>query len=127
MAHEVQSFEEQLAQAHVRLDIDLIDSLLHPDYVIVQPGGRVESKAEVLDSYRSGARRWDFARSDQMDVRIYADTAIVIGRWTAKGQNGDFRFDYAARFLSVWLRENGRWLNLTSQSTEIEDEEKQLS
>jgi ketosteroid isomerase-like protein len=116
---DVRSAEEQLAEAHVRLDIDLIDSLLHPDYVIIQPGGRVETKAEVLDSYRSGTRHWDSARSDEMDVRIYGQTAIVVGRWTASGRNGDVNFDYAARFLSVWVFENGRWLNLTSQSTEI--------
>jgi ketosteroid isomerase-like protein len=116
----VRSAEQELAAAHVRLDLDLINRLLHPDYVIVQPGGRVEHKAQVLESYRSGARHWDSAASDEMDVRIYADTAIVVGRWRAQGRNGDFHFDYAARFLSVWIRENGRWLNLTSQSTEIE-------
>jgi ketosteroid isomerase-like protein len=116
----VRSAEEQLAEAHMRLDIGLIDNLLHPDYIIVQPGGRVERKEQVLESYRSGARHWDLAASDEMDVRIYTDTAIVVGRWRAKGRNGDFHFNYSARFLSVWIRENGHWLNLTSQSTEIE-------
>lgn len=116
----VQAAEEQLAEAHVRLDIALIDSLLHPNYIIIQPGGRVETKAEVLASYRSGTRHWDTAHSDEMTVNLYRETAIVIGRWTATGRNGNFHFNYSARFLSVWVRENGRWLNLTSQSTEIE-------
>jgi ketosteroid isomerase-like protein len=103
----------------VRIDVDLIDELLHPDYVIIQPGGIVESKGQVLDSYRSGKRYWEFAQSDQMDIRVYGDTAIVVGRWQAKGHNGDIEFDYLVRFLSVWVMQAGRWLNLTSQSMKI--------
>lgn len=116
---QVRIAEEQLAAAHERMDVDLIDDLLHPDYVIIQPGGIVESKSQVLDSYRSGTRHWEFAQSDQMDIRLYGEMAIVIGQWQAKGRNGDVDFDYTARFLSVWVRQAGRWLNLTSQSTEI--------
>jgi len=116
---QVRAAEEQLARAHVRMDIDLMEDLLHPDYVIIQPGGVVESKGQVLDSYRSGRRHWEFARSDQMDIRVYGETAIVVGRWQAKGRNGNLDFDYAARFLSVWVRQGEHWLNLTSQSTEI--------
>lgn len=116
---QVKAAEAQLADAHVRLDIDLIDSLLHPDYVIVQPDGMVETKRQVLASYRSGTRHWDSAKSDQLDVRVYGNMAIVIGRWQAKGRNGSVDFDYAARFLSVWIKQGGRWLNLSSQSTEI--------
>jgi ketosteroid isomerase-like protein len=116
---QVRVAEKQLAAAHVRMDVDLIDDLLHPDYVIIQPGGSVESKRHVLDSYRSGTRYWEFAQSDQMAIRVYGDMAIVIGRWQAKGRNGDVDFDYAARFLSVWIRQAGRWLNLISQSAEI--------
>lgn len=101
------------------MDIKLIDSLLLPNYVIIQPRGIVETKGQVLDSYRSGLRHWDFARSDQMDIRVYGEMAIVIGRWQAKGRNGDVDFDYMARFLSVWIWQAGRWQNLTSQSTEI--------
>jgi hypothetical protein len=44
--------EQELAEAHIHLDQNLIDQLLHLDYVIIQPGGRTESKQQVLDSYR---------------------------------------------------------------------------
>ena len=111
---QIMAAEEQLADAHVRMDIELIDRLLHPEYVIIQSRGIVETKVQVLDSYRSGLRYWEFARSDQMDIRVYGETAIVIGRWQAKGRNGSVDFDYVARFLSVWIRQAGRWQNLTS-------------
>jgi len=114
--------EQQLAAAHVTLDLDQIDRRLHPDYIIIQPGGRTESKEEVLTSYRSGNRRWDHAHSDQLNVRLYGDTAVVVGRWTAAGQNGEEPFDYSARFLAVWVYTEGRWQNVASQSTTLAEE-----
>ena len=111
--------ERQLAAAHIRLDMKTLEQLLHPDYVIVQPGGKVETKAEVLASYNSGRRQWDTAQVDQFDIRLYDKTAIVIGRWRASGQNGAEHFDYAARFLSIWIKQEGRWQNISYQATEI--------
>lgn len=114
--------EQELAAAHVTLDLDQIERLLHPDYVIIQPGGRIESKEEVLTSYRSGTRRWVSARSDQLKVRLYGNTAVVVGRWTAAGQHGAEHFDYDARFLAVWVYADGRWQNVASQSTTLAEE-----
>jgi hypothetical protein len=111
--------ERDLAEAHLKLDLITIDQLFHSDYTIIQPGGKVESKDEVLASYRTGTRRWDSAKADELDVRIYGNTGVVVGRWTASGQNGSERFDYSARFLSTWIKQDGRWQNVTSQSTEI--------
>jgi ketosteroid isomerase-like protein len=114
--------EHQLAQAHLQPDLTTIEHLLHPDYVIIQPGGKVETKAEVLASYHSGTRHWDTAQVDQLDIRLYGDAAIIVGRWRASGRHGTERFDYAARFLSIWVKQEGRWQNIGYQATEIESE-----
>ena len=111
--------EERLAQAHMDMDLATIADLLHPDYVILQPDGRTETRQAVLDSYRSGDRHWDLAQVDEMAVRLIGETAVVTGRWRAAGQNGAKAFDYAARFLSVWVRGNEGWRNAAYQSVEI--------
>ena len=119
----VAAAEQQLAAAHLAMDITIFEQLLHPDYTIVQPGGHIETKADVLTSYRTGIRHWTVADVSELDVRLYGDTAVVIGRWRGKGTNGDAQFDYCACFSSVWLRNStGRWQNLTYQSAELEEE-----
>ncbi len=79
--------EHALAQAHVTLDIATIDTLLHPEYLIVQPGGTLETKDDVLASYQSGQRQWRTAAVDDLDVNIYGDMARVVGVWKAEGTN----------------------------------------
>jgi len=112
--------EMLLAEAHLTLDLERIDSLLHRDYLIVQPGGRIETKAEVLASYQTDTRRWERAESDQLEIRLYENTAVVVGRWRGAGWHGVDRFDYTARFLSIWVKQDGRWQNVAYQSTGIE-------
>jgi len=119
-ARRVIQAELELAAAHLSLDLATFERLLHPDYVIIQPGGCVEGKVETLSSLRSGSRHWDLARSDQMEVRLYGNMAVVVGRWTGRGANAGVDFDYQARFLSLWIEEGGQWRNLTSQSTPMD-------
>ncbi len=115
----IKTAERQLATAHLTLDLETIDRLLHPDYLILQPDGRFETKADVLASYGSGERHWDTAEVDQLKVRLYGSAAIVTGRWQATGLNSGNPFDYGAHFISTWLYEDGRWQNIAYQSSEI--------
>ncbi|WP_447639639.1 nuclear transport factor 2 family protein [Pandoraea norimbergensis] len=117
----VELAEHALARAHLDLTagLDVIESLLHPDYVIIQPGGVMETKADVLASYRTGTRHWDTAQVDQLRSTQYGETIIVVGRWCASGHHGATWFDYQARFVSVWIKTVRGWQNITYQSTEI--------
>lgn len=111
--------EQRLAAAHITLDIAIIDRLLHPDYRIIQPSGLQETKAQVLASLQSDNRHWDLAESDEMDVRLYGDTAVVTGRWRGRGRNGATAFDYRAYFLSIWIHEGDEWRNVAYMATEV--------
>ena len=112
--------EQRLAAAHFTLDLAVIAMLLHDDYVIVQAGGRIETKADVLASYASGDRHWDAAAVEGLDVKLYGDVARVLGVWRASGSNAGTPFDYAARFISIWVKHEGEWRNLSYASAEIE-------
>jgi hypothetical protein len=72
--------EREWLLAHLRLDVDALDRLMAPDYAQVDDRGRIVSKEQVLASLRSGERGWEEAHSDEHDVRIYGNTAVVIGR-----------------------------------------------
>jgi ketosteroid isomerase-like protein len=118
-AEAIEAAERAIAVAHLTLDLGIIDRLYHPDFVITQPDGGTESKEQVLASYRSGERCWDFAEVDQLEIRVAGDTGIAIGRWRARGANRGQHFDYAARFLSVWVRADTLWRNIAYQAVEI--------
>ncbi len=81
----------------------------------------LKTEAEALASYASGTREWESAESDQYQVRLYGETAVLIGRWRAKGVNAGQAFDYAARFTAVYVKRDGYWQLVADQSTPITD------
>ena len=111
--------ESEWLLAHLRLDGDTLDRLMAPDYTQIDDRGRIVSREQVLASFRTGERWWDEAHSDEHDVRVYGNTAVVTGRWRARGANAGRPFDYAARYVSVWVENDGEWRMVSDHSTQI--------
>jgi ketosteroid isomerase-like protein len=111
--------EREWLLAHLHLDIPALERLMDPDYLQIAPGGDTVNKEQVLASFRSGERHWDEAHSDEHHVRVYGNTAVVVGRWRARGENAGRSFDYQARFVSVWVRRDREWRMVSDQSTPI--------
>ena len=116
---EVLEAEERWAKAHLETDVEVIGELMHPDYTIIKPDGGVWDRETALASYTPGKREWIEAGSSNHIVNIYGDTALIIGVWKAKGVNNGTPFDYQARYTSLWVKENGKLLIVSDQSTEI--------
>ncbi len=89
------------------------------EYAHILPDGGVEGKAATLASFEGEQRHWDYAEGDPHTIRLYGDTAVVIGLWRARGVNHGVTFDYSARYLSIWVKRDDRWQNLADQSTEL--------
>lgn len=118
--HQILAVEKAWTTAHLTGDLQTIAQLMADEYVKIQPDGSVATKVQTLATFEPDLRWWETARGDDYDVRIYGDTAVVIGRWTAKGMNNGQPFDYAARFLSVYVRRDGQWKMVAEQSTDIQ-------
>ena len=118
-AQEVLTVEYAWTEAHLRGDVETLEAIMAFDYLKIQSDGSLSDKKTTLASYQPDRRAWDVARGDEYNVRIYGDTAVVIGRWTARGNNDGQPFDYAARFLSIYVRRDGSWQMVAEQSTEI--------
>ncbi len=117
---EVIEAERRWVQAHRELDLATLESMLAEEYVQIRSDGAVIGKHDALASYRSGNRHWEQAESDQHQVSVLGDVAILVGRWMGKGVNDGEPFDYTARFMAVYVKREGRWLLAADQSTPFE-------
>ena len=118
-SQEIIALEEQLAAAHLTLDLNIIAGLLHDDYLIMQPDGTTETKQDVLNSYASGERHWRAANVSEVQVSVYGKMARAVGVWSAQGTNRGQPFDYRARFVSIWIDGGQGWQNIAYFSVEI--------
>jgi ketosteroid isomerase-like protein len=119
IASQVIDAERSWLAAHLRLDMALLATLMANEYHQVSSSGQLLSRSQVLESLASGLRHWHRAESDEYVVKVYGATAVVTGRWRAKGVNAGQPFDYSARYVAVWVHRDGRLQMVSDQSTDI--------
>ena len=120
---EVIAAERAWLAAHLQLDLAALERLMADEYVQVNDRGELVGKQEVLASFQGGRRIWQEASSGEYKVRVYGHTAVVLGRWQARGINAGQHFDYAARYVAVWVYREARWQIVSDQSTTINDQQ----
>lgn len=111
--------ERAWLEAHLRLDMLAFEQLMADEFTQVGSNGALLGKRDVLASLASGERKWVHAESDEYCIQVYGSTALVYGRWRAQGVNSGHHFDYAARYVAVWISRDDRWQLVSDQSTPI--------
>lgn len=96
-------------QAMVTNDVDKIRSFLRHDWTIVGPEGNVDRQDKLLGLIASGDLTHDVMESEELDVRVIGEVAIVIGRGISGGAYRGEKFRLVERGTNVFVREGGRW------------------
>jgi ketosteroid isomerase-like protein len=102
-----------------RRDLAALERFWGPEYVFVNPGGRLVSRDERLASVRSGATVFDSLAVRETDVLVYGETAVQRSRLTATGLSGGEPTSAEFRALVVWVKRQGRWQQVSSQLTAL--------
>jgi ketosteroid isomerase-like protein len=108
--------------ALVRGDVAALDRLYSDEFVYTTPDGEVRDKARQLAFTGSGDLRLESGRSDDVKVRVYGDTAVMTGRFTAKGKFKDRVIDIRERYTAVWVRRRGTWRLVAEQGNFIKQQ-----
>jgi ketosteroid isomerase-like protein len=96
-------------RAMVENDPAAIGRYLADDWTIVGPDGTMSDKATFLELVRSGSLSHDVMTSEDLGVRVYGDTAVVLSRGTSGGMYQGRAFHELERVSSVFVRRGGRW------------------
>jgi ketosteroid isomerase-like protein len=101
------------------LDADAValDSLYHPDFTYLGPGGELRSRAEQIAALTSGRVDVVEGRSDSVQVRVYGTTAILLGQFSGRARVGTDSFAFRERYSTTWLLDAGRWKLLVEHGT----------
>jgi ketosteroid isomerase-like protein len=118
-AKEVEQIERRLVAAISAVDLPTYDQLVADDYVVVQASGVELTKAEVMASYRSGARRYKDLIISEVKAHLFGDTAVVAARTTGLRREGDREVPNNVRYVRVYARRQGKWRAVAQMATPI--------
>jgi hypothetical protein len=116
-AARVMALETLRNQAEVDRDVRALSQLVAETFIYVDTGGNLRTKAEFLDSVKSGPEHPTDIRHESLVAHAYANTVVVTGVYREKGTNGGKHYSQRGRFTDTWIQVNGAWLCVASQST----------
>ena len=119
---ELKKLENDRAQAVLKGDTATLDRMTADDYTVINISGQLLTKAQVLEAIKSGDLKYDQLENNDIQVRVYGDTAVLTGRTTQKGQFKGKDISGQTRFTRVYLKQHGKWQAVAFQATRIAEQ-----
>ena len=110
----LRQLDQQRIQAQIGADTAALDRLYAEDFIGIGPSGTVRTKAQVIADFKSGSLRFQSITTDEVQWRVYGDTAVETGRSTMNGQDRSKTVPRDNRFTRVWVKRQGRWQLVTN-------------
>ncbi len=103
-------------EAMLTNDADQIGKFMSDDWVIIGSDG-ITSKTAFLEWIISGTVTHNRMDADELHVRIYGNTGIIISKGTSAGTYNVESFSLYEWSTNVFLKTDGKWLCLITMLT----------
>ena len=109
VARVIRQLDQKRIQAQIDADRVALDRLYADDFIGIGPSGTVRTKPQVLSDFTSGDLKFQSITTDDVQVRVYGNTAVETGLSTMVGQDKGKVVPRDNRFTRVWVKQQGRW------------------
>src|SRR5438132_7282037 len=83
----IRKLDNERIQAQIHADATALDRIYAADFIGVGPSGRVRTKPQVILDFTSGDLKFQSITTDDVQVRVYGNTAVETGRSIMNGQD----------------------------------------
>ncbi|PYK10443.1 MAG: hypothetical protein DME65_09955, partial [Verrucomicrobia bacterium] len=105
----IRQLDNERIQAQIGADAVALDRIYADDFIGVGPSGTVRTKPQVISDFTSGDLKFQSITTDEVQVRVYENTAVETGLSTMVGQDKGKAVPRDTRFTRVWVKQQGRW------------------
>jgi uncharacterized protein (TIGR02246 family) len=105
----IKQLDGERIQAQVGADAAALDLIYADDFIGVGPSGTVRTKKQVISDFTSGTLKFQSITTDEVQVRVYENTAVETGLSTMNGKDKGTAVPRNTRFTRVWVKQQGRW------------------
>ena len=99
--NEISSTVKKWSDAMGTADVKTLQSLLDDRYIHIHGTSLVESKAQFLEAFSNGTRKYDPITIEDPKIRIFNQTALMNGHFRLKAYTKDRTLEGVNRFTLV--------------------------
>src|SRR6266481_6797534 len=105
----IRKLDNERIQAQIHANATVLDRIYAADFIGVGPSGTVRTKPQVILDFTSGDLKFQSITTDEVQVRVYGNTAVETGRSTMNGQDKGQAVPRENRFTRIWVKQQGHW------------------
>jgi ketosteroid isomerase-like protein len=116
---QIKTLEAQRIAAILKSDTSFFEKNFVADYVAIRGDGKQSTKAQEIESLKSGITKYESIDERELTIRIYGDTAICNGLSSIKATINGKPYSGDVRNTRVWVKQEGSWKLATFQATRV--------
>ena len=105
----IRQVDNERIQAQIHADAAALDRIYADDFIGIGPSGTVRTKPQVISDFISHDLQFQSITTDEVQVRVYENTAVETGLSTMVGQDKGKSVPRDNRFTRVWVKQQGQW------------------
>ena len=118
VAQEIRRLNDEWVRAFVARDVATLDRIVADDFAFTYPM-EGDDKSQFISDVESGAVRVEDMGRENVEVRVFGETAVLDCRDTAKWQYKGRDFSGTYKTIHVYARRDGRWQLVAIQSCHV--------
>ena len=115
---ELTRIENDWGQSYINRDPSFAERITTDDFTFVGADGKLVEKSSYLNSIKANTVFKQF-KIDDLTIRIYGETAVVIGAATIMSKAGKSEVIGRYAFTDVFVKQSGGWKAVSGQVTPI--------
>ncbi|MDR3406626.1 MAG: nuclear transport factor 2 family protein [Chthoniobacter sp.] len=116
---QLRDIEKRSAASLVSGDFQALGSIFAEEWILVGPDGQVVSRENIFKQLTSGDLKFSSYEMGEMEIRVFGDTAIVVGHGHPHGEFKGEKFEENEVFSDTFIRVGGQWRCILSHSSEV--------
>lgn len=93
--------------------------IISDDFRYITPNGKVMDRAAVLKATGDKDYEIEPFQTEDVEVRVHGDTAVITGRFQQRGKYKGEAFTVQLRYTDVWTRTKAGWQAISAHSSVI--------
>jgi ketosteroid isomerase-like protein len=116
---QIKALHAQLMEATLKHDPRFLEKYLADDYMAIRNDGKLTTKVQEIENYKSGVTKYESIEIRESTVRIHGKTAIYTSLNSIKATINGKPFSGDFRNTRVWVKQNGNWKIVSFQATKV--------
>ncbi len=105
----VLQIEKDGTVAMVKDDVSFVERVMTDDWMWTMANGMMVGRADLIKDVKAGNYKFEDVSMSDLHVKVYGDTAIVMGKQTVKGKYKGQNISGTEAFTDTFVNMNGQW------------------